>query len=192
MMGDGYLTQPAVFLVQVLFGLYAAIVMLRFLLQMMRADFYNPVSQLIVKATKPLLNPLRRVIPGVSGMDLASLTLAWIVISIEQLAILAIAGTGFQPLAAALLAIPELIALVINIFLFAILIQVIISWINPGNYNPAISLINSLTEPLLAPVRRRMPDLGGIDLSPMVVMIGLIVLEMLLIPPLKGLLSQAL
>jgi YggT family protein len=188
-MGDGYLTQPAVFLVQVLFGLYATLVLLRFLLQLTRADFYNPLSQFIVKATKPALNPLRQVIPGVSGMDLAALVLAWLVIGIEQLLILALSGAGFQPLAALLLAIPELISLTINIFLFAILIQVIISWINPGSYNPAISLIHSLTEPLLSPVRRRMPDMGGLDLSPMVVMIGLVILEMLLIPPVKAMIG---
>lgn len=192
MMGEGYLTTPAVFLVQVVFGLYATLVVLRFLLQLTRADFYNPVSQLIVKATKPLLNPLRRLVPGVAGMDIASLILAWIVLAIEQLLILAIIGTGFQPGAALLLAIPELITLIINIFLFAILIQVVISWINPGSYNPAISLISSLTEPLLGPVRRRMPNMGGLDLSPMVVMIGLVLLEMLLIPPIQGLIGQLL
>ena len=191
-MGDGYLTQPAVFLVQVIFGLYAVLVVLRFLLQMTRADFYNPLSQFIVKATKPVLNPLRRVIPGVSGMDTASLVLAWLVVTIEQLLILGLSGLGLQPLAAALLAVPELIALVINIFLFAILIQVIISWINPGSYNPALSLIHSLTEPLLRPVRRRMPEMGGLDLSPMVVMIGLVVLEMLLIPPIKDVIARML
>jgi YggT family protein len=189
MMGDGYLTQPAVFLVQVLFGLYATLVILRFLLQLTRADFYNPLSQFIVKATKPALNPLRRIIPGVAGMDLAALVLAWLVITVEQLAILGLSGLGFQPLAALLLAIPEMVSLIINIFLFAILIQVIISWINPGSYNPAISLIHSLTEPLLGPVRRRMPSMGGLDLSPMVVMIGLVVLEMLLIPPIRTLLN---
>ncbi|MCG6964954.1 MAG: YggT family protein [Chromatiaceae bacterium] len=191
-MGGGYLTQPAVFLVQVLFGLYATLVVLRFLLQLMRADFYNPLSQLIVKVTRPLLNPLRRVIPGVSGIDMASLVLAWLVISVEQLAILGLAGAGFKPAAACLLAIPELISLVINIFLFAILIQVILSWINPGSYNPVVGLIHSLTEPVLAPVRRRMPDMGGLDLSPMVVMVGLVVLEMLLVPPVKDLIGQML
>ena len=173
-----------------IFGLYATLVVLRFLLQLMRADFYNPVSQVIVKLTAPLLNPLRRVIPGVSGMDIASLVLAWLVLMIEQASILGVADTGFQPMAAALLAVPELVSLIINIFLFAILISVIINWINPGSYNPVIGLIHSLTEPLVAPVRRRMPDLGGIDLSPMVVMVGLVLLEMLLIPPIKTLISQ--
>lgn len=191
-MGSGYLVQPAVFLVQVLFGLYATLVVLRFLLQLTRADFYNPVSQFIVKATKPLLNPLRRVIPGVSGIDFASLVLAWIVISVQQLAVLALGGAGLQFTASTLLAIPELISLIINVFLFAILIQVIVSWINPGSYNPVTGLIHSLTEPLLAPVRRRTPDMGGLDLSPMLVMIGLVVLEMLLIPPLKDLISRLL
>ena len=191
-MGAGYLAQPAIFLVKVLFGLYATLVVLRFLLQLTRADFYNPLSQFIVKATKPLLNPLRRVIPGVSGIDVASLVLAWFVLTLEQLAILALAGAGFQLAGAALLAIPELISLIINVFLFAILIQVIISWINPGGYNPAIGLIHGLTEPLLAPVRRRIPNMGGLDLSPMVVMLGLVVLEMLLIPPIKELIGQIL
>ena len=191
-MGAGYLAQPAIFLVKVLFGLYATLVVLRFLLQLTRADFYNPLSQFIVKATKPLLNPLRRVIPGVSGIDVASLVLAWFVLTLEQLAILALAGAGFQLAGAALLAIPELISLIINVFLFAILIQVIISWVNPGGYNPAIGLIHGLTEPLLAPVRRRMPNMGGLDLSPMVVMLGLVVLEMLLIPPIKELIGQIL
>lgn len=191
-MGPGYLAQPAIFLVKVLFGLYATLVVLRFLLQLVRADFYNPLSQFIVTATKPLLNPLRRMIPGVSGIDIASLVLAWFVITLEQLTILALAGTGFQPAGAALLAVPELITLFINVFLFAILIQVIISWINPGSYNPAIGLIHSLTEPLLAPVRRRMPNMGGLDLSPMVVMLGLVLLEMLLIPPVKSLIAQIL
>ena len=191
-MGPGYLAQPAIFLVKVLFGLYATLVVLRFLLQLVRADFYNPLSQFIVKATKPLLNPLRRIVPGVSGIDIASLVLAWFVITLEQLAILALAGTGFQPLGAAMLAIPELLTLFINVFLFAILIQVIISWINPGSYNPAIGLIHSLTEPLLSPVRRRMPSMGGLDLSPMVVMIGLVLLEMLLIPPVKAVIAQIL
>jgi len=191
-MGAGYLAQPAIFLVKVLFGLYATLVVLRFLLQLTRADFYNPLSQFIVKATKPLLNPLRRVIPGISGIDVASLFLAWVVLSLEQIAIFGLAGAGFQPVGAALLAIPELITLFINIFLFAIFIQVIISWINPGSYNPAIGLIHSLTEPLLAPVRSRLPNLGGLDLSPMVVMLGLVVLEMLLIPPIKDLIGSIL
>jgi len=186
-MESSYFTNPLVFLVQVLFGLYAVIVMLRFLLQLVRADFYNPLSQFIVKATTPVLNPLRRVIPGVGGRDIASLVLAWLVLGIELLLVFLISGQGLQILASLLLAVPKLVELTINIFLFSILIQVILSWVNPGAHNPAVSVIHSLTEPLLAPARRWIPPMGGLDLSPMAVMIGLVLLEMLLIPPLQKL-----
>lgn len=188
-MDANYLTNPLVFLVQVIFGLYGVAVLLRFLFQLVRADFYNPVSQFIVKITKPLLNPLRRVIPGWRGWDFASLVLAWLVLALELGLIGAIKGLGAQPLAALALAIPELVDLIINIFLVALFIQVILSWISPGNYNPAVGLAYSLTQPLLGPVQRRMPNMGGIDLSPMVLMIGLYLLKMLLIPPLTALVA---
>lgn len=191
-MGNNYLSDPLVFLVQVLFGLYALIVMLRFLLQWVRADFYNPLSQFIVKATKPVLNPLRKIIPGVGGKDVASLVLAWLVISLQMLLIFLISEKTFAPGAALLLAIPELLGLTINIFLYSILIIVVISWVNPAGHNPAISILYSLTEPLLRPARNMIPPLGGIDLSPMVVMIGLVLLKMLLIPPVKALMISLL
>lgn len=191
-MDANYLTNPLVFLVQVIFGLYGVAVLLRFLFQLVRADFYNPVSQFIVKITKPLLNPLRRVIPGWRGWDFASLVLAWLVLALELGLIGAIKGLGAQPLAALALAIPELVDLIINIFLVALFIQVILSWISPGNYNPAVGLAYSLTQPLLGPVQRRMPNMGGIDLSPMVVMVGLYLLKMLLIPPLQDVVMRLL
>ncbi len=186
-MGSSYLSNPLIFLVQVIFGLYALVVMLRFLLQLTRADFYNPLSQFIVKATSPVLNPLRRIIPGIGGKDIASLVLAWLVLAVQTLLTLAIAGQGLAPLAALLLAIPDLLELTINIFLYSILIMVVISWINPAGHNPTISILYSLTEPLMRPARRLIPPMGGIDLSPMVVMIGLVLLKMLLIPPVKAL-----
>ena len=186
-MGSSYLTNPLTFLVQTLFGLYTLAVMLRFLLQYLRADFYNPVSQFIVKITDPPLRPMRRVIPGLRGIDLSSLILMWLLKYIELVLVVVISGVGARFLAPLLWAIPELIALAINAFLFAILIQVILSWINPGGYNPALSLIYSLTEPLLGPARRLLPPIGGLDLSPMLVMIGLVLLEMLLLPPIRQL-----
>ena len=182
-MDSSYLTNPLVFLVQVLFGLYLLIVLLRFLLQLVKADFYNPISQFIVKATAPVLKPFRSFIPGFWGLDLSSLALAWVVKFLELLLVSVITGKALL-LYPALLAIPEILALVINIFLFSILIIVIISWVAPGGYNPAISLLHSLTEPVLKPARKIVPNMGGLDLSPMVAMIALVLLEMLLIPPL--------
>jgi len=186
-MDSSYFTNPLVFLVQIIFGLYALVVMLRFLLQIVRADFYNPISQFIVKVTSPVLNPLRKIIPSIAGKDTASVVLAWLVLTIELILTFLIVGQGMQPLLALLMAIPKLLELIINIFLFSILIQVILSWVSPGNYNPAIGVIHSLTEPLLGPARRVIPPIGGIDLSPMVVMVGLYLLQMLLIPPVQSL-----
>ena len=184
-MDGSYLSNPIIFLIQVLFGIYILIVMLRFLLQLTRADFYNPVSQFIVKATAPPLNPLRRIVPGIAGLDLASLVLMWLLQSFELALVIIVSGMGASLVAALLWAVPELVNLAINVFLFSILIQVIISWINPGNYNPVLSLIHSLTEPLLRPARGLIPPISGLDLSPMVVMIGLTLLKMLLLPPLR-------
>ncbi len=190
-MGDGYLTNPLVFLVQVLFEAYILVVLLRFFLQLTRSDFYNPLSQFIVRVTSPVLIPLRRMIPGVAGMDIAALVLAWALKTLELLIVTALSGV-FMPGLAILGAIPGLVELSINIFLYAIIIQAILSWVNPGSYNPAASLLHSFTAPILRPVQRFIPPIGGLDLSPMVAIIGLILLKMLLIPPLQQLVAALL
>jgi len=189
-MGDSYLTNPLVFLIQVIFGVYIMVVMLRFLLQLVKADFYNPVSQFVIKVTTPPLRPLRRIIPGIGGVDVASIILMWLLKSLELALIMVIGGLGTSLLPALAWSIPELISLFINVFLFAILIQVIISWVNPGGYNPIIGLLSSITEPLLGPARRVVPPISGLDLSPMLVMIGLMLLKMLLLPPLQLLVAS--
>ena len=186
-MDSTYLTNPLVFLVEVIFGLYLLIILLRFLLQLVKADFYNPISQFIVKATSPALKPLRKVIPGFGGMDIASLILAWIVATLKIFFIQLITGKSGLFLLALLLAVPAIVDLFLNIFLFSILIMVILSWVSPGGYNPAVGLLYSLTDPVMKPARRLIPPMGGLDLSPMLVMIGLVLLEMLLIPPLQHL-----
>ncbi len=184
-MGNSYLSNPLVFLIQLVFGAYTLVVMLRFLLQWVKGDFYNPISQFTVKITTPLLRPLRRIIPGFGSIDFSSVVLMWLVKSTELGLIVLISGISINPLGSMAWAIPVLLELMINLFLFAILIQVILSWVNPGGYNPAISLINQLTEPLLRPARRWVPPISGLDLSPMLVMIGLTLLKMLLLPPLQ-------
>ncbi|MCU7918654.1 MAG: YggT family protein [Candidatus Thiodiazotropha sp. (ex Dulcina madagascariensis)] len=184
-MGSSYFTNPLVFLVQTLFGLYILAVLLRFLLQVVRADFYNPISQFLVKATNPPIKPLRRIIPGVGGIDLSSLILAWLLKTIELWLVISISGNVANLLGPVVWAIPELVELLINIFLFGVLIQVILSWINPGGYNPATALLYSLTGPVMRPAQKILPPMGGLDLSPMLVMIGLVLLKMLLLPPLR-------
>jgi YggT family protein len=185
-MTEGYLSNPAVFLIQTLFGLYILLVMLRLLFQLLRADFYNPLSQFIVKVTHPVLRPMRRLIPPMGPLDTSSLLLAWLLKSIEIGLLLLILGASASPLMALLWAVPALIQLTINIFLFAIIIQAVLSWINPDPYSPVFGLLNSLTRPVLEPARRLLPDISGIDLSPMLAIIVLYLLEMLLMPPLRA------
>jgi YggT family protein len=184
-MSGSYLTNPIVFLVHTLFGLYTVVVLLRFLLQWARADFYNPVSQLVVKATTPVLRPLRRLVPGYGGLDLAALLLAWLVKALELFIVILILDSQVNPLGALAWALPELVSQTIDIFIFAVFARVILSWLNPDPYNPVASLLDSLTEPVMRPARRLLPPVGGLDLSPVLVVIGLVLLRMLLIPPLS-------
>jgi YggT family protein len=185
-MGSDYLSNPAIFLIQTLFGLYILAVLLRFLLQWVRADFYNPISQFLVKITTPPLRVLRRFIPGFGGVDLAAIVLAWGLKYVELLLIVLISGVNVNLLGPLFWAIPDLVELFINIFLFAVLIQVILSWINPGTYNPVSALLYSLTSPVMLPARKILPPISGLDLSPMLVMIVLVIVKMLLLPPLRA------
>ena len=186
-MSGSYLTNPVAFLVETLFGLYIAVVVLRFLFQWVHADFYNPISQFVVKVTSPALNPLRRFIPGYAGLDLAALVLAWLLQSVELALLALLTGLSANVLGALLWAIPALVGLFINVLLFAVFIRVILSWINPDPYHPGLTLLEQLTGPLLRPAQRLLPPVGGLDLSPILVVVGLVLLQMLLLPPLRAL-----
>ena len=185
-MGD-YLANPVIFLVRTAFQIYILLVLLRFFLQAVRADFYNPLSQLVVKATAPLLTPLRRVIPPLRGLDTASLMLAWGLKTLELVLVALLRGGGLQIVLPLLLAIPELVSLAFDILFWAILIQAILSWIQPGTYSPITAVLDALTAPLLRPARRLLPPMGGLDFSPMIVMVVLVVAKMLVVPPLQAL-----
>ncbi|UXD89014.1 YggT family protein [Thalassolituus hydrocarboniclasticus] len=182
-------SQVGLLLVHTLGGLALLIIMLRFLLQLVRADFYNPISQFLVKATNPVLIPLRRIIPGFGGLDIASLVLAYVVQVIVYGLITMLKGYGI-PLNYLLIWAPlGLFVLCMNIYFWGMLITVIASWIAPGSYNPALILINQILEPVVRPVRKMMPDLGGLDLSPMVVMLSLLVIQALIVGPLAIMLN---
>jgi YggT family protein len=133
---------------------------------------------------------LRQLIPGYAGMDLASLVLLWLLKTVELGLLVLVLGHGASLFGALGWAIPAVIELFLNIFLFAILIRVILSWLNPDPYNPAVALLTRLTDPIMRPAQRLIQPIGGIDLSPMVVIIGLVLLEMLLIPPIKWLVGS--
>ena len=179
-MGSAF-TDIGLMVVNTIAGLFIFVVILRFLLQAVRADFYNPISQFIVKATNPFLLPLRKMIPGFGGYDVASLVLAVIVQLIAISATLAL--IGFWPLPILNIAVWSVLGTIgvfLDLYFWGILIVIIISWIAPHNPNPAIDLFKQIIDPISKPIRDRMPDMGGIDLSPIIVILILRVFETLL------------
>jgi YggT family protein len=172
--------QVGVFLIDILISLYVLAFMLRFLLQLVRADFYNPVSQALVKITSPVLKPLRRVIPGYFGVDIAALLIMFVLEIFKVVVIVGLlGGVSLGILPVILFALRALFVLVLQIYFWSILIQAVLSWVNPGTYSPVTSILYSLNEPLLSRARRVIPPIGGIDFSPLVVMIILQVLRIL-------------
>lgn len=189
-MGSSYYANPIIFLIDTCFSLYILAVMLRFLLQWVSADFYNPISQFLVKITHPPLKMLRRVIPSIGRIDTASVVWMLVLQMLSHWLILVLQGPALPVAAIFVGSIKELIALLLNIFFVLILIQAVLSWVNPGTYNTATSLMHSLTEPVLGIVRKVIPPLGGIDFSPLVVLVGLQLVKMFLFPPLDQLISM--
>ena len=176
------LNTAAIYLIQTLGSLYLLIVLLRFLLQLVRADFYNPLSQFIVRATKPLLMPLRRLIPGYGGLDFASLVLGIAIQLVMLIMIILLMGYALPNILLLVSwAAIGVLALFVKIFFFALIISVILSWVSHGSYNPAVILINQLCEPILAPIRKILPALGGLDLSPIFAFIAIRLFDMLVI-----------
>lgn len=157
--------------IHLVFGLYIFVVMLRFILQFVRADFFNPISQGIVKLTAPVLNPLRRVIPGLWGIDLASVLLMLALKTLELVILLMITGSKAGIGILAVIALAQLLQLSIYIFVGAIFIRIIASWLSPhaAYQNPVVMLASSISEPLMRPARRLIPAMGGIDFSPILV-----------------------
>lgn len=184
-MGAGYVSNAATFVVETVFGVYILIVMLRFLLQLVRADFYNPVSQFIVKATQPPLKQLRRVVPGVAGVDVSSVVLMLGLQMFELWLVMELLGRDAGLAGVLVLSVARLLELLIYVFMFSILALVILSWIQPQSYNPVYGLLNSLSAPVMRPARRLLPPMGGLDLSPIVAFLVLGIALRLLVAPLE-------
>lgn len=177
-----HLSSAGTFLIRTLFDLYILAIMLRFLFQWVRADFYNPVSRFLVKITNPPLVPLRRIIPGLRGIDFAAILLMLILQTGEFYLIGLLPGSPMPAFPGVLLwAVAALLSLLINVYIFGIIVLAIISWINPSSYNPAVGLLSQLTQPVLAPFRRMIPPTSGLDLSPLVALIVLTFIKLALI-----------
>jgi len=168
--------QVGMFLVETLLSLYISAIVLRFLLGYARADFYNPLSQFLVKITNPVLVPVRRFIPAIGKLDTSAVVVALVLNLIKAVLLVSLVGVSVGLVPLLFLAVGELVRSIIWMYIIALLLMAVISWIGSSHGNPVVPLINSLTAPLLQPVRQRLPPVGMLDLSPMVVMIGLYVL----------------
>ncbi len=169
------------YLVQTLLTLALLAVVLRLLLQLVRADFYNPISQFLARLTNPLVLPLRRIVPSLGGLDLATLLLALVLQMAGIVALLALNGLGPPNIGLLLLwSILGVVGLVVNIYFFALLAMIILSWVAPASRHPALLLLFQLTEPVMAPFRKMLPNMGGLDFSPILVFILINILQIAL------------
>ncbi len=185
-MGTNPINQGLVFLVDMLLGLYILAVLLRFLFQVVRADFYNSFSQALVIITNPTLAPLRRMIPGFYGIDMAAIVLLLILQCLKNFIIWLIQGVQPKVMALVVVSAADLLQLTLWVFIIAIFIRVILSWVSPyaARQHSAVGLLNNLTDPLMRPARRMIPPMGGLDLSPIVVFILLYLTIIVLAKPL--------
>ena len=165
------------FLAETVIGLFSLALLLRFFLQLVRAPYRNPVSQFLCALTDFMVVPARRYVPGLWGVDLAALTLAWFTEVVLLLALLALGGVEMRSglgtiiFATCLLAAVKIIKMSIYILMVAVIMQAILSWVNP--YSPVMPLLNSLTRPFLRPLQNRIPMVANVDLSPLVLIIAL-------------------
>lgn len=177
------LSQILHFLLDTLFGFFVFVLLARFYLQLMRAPFRNPLGQFVTALTNWLVLPARRLVPGMFGLDLASFLLAWLTQTLLLFLLFLLKGGGTGHAAGAVvgvlfsLALLELARFSLYLLIGVILIQAVISWVNP--YAPLAPLFNTLTAPFLRPFRRLIPPIGNVDLSPL---FALVAAQLLLIP----------
>lgn len=178
------------FLIDALFGIFIVLLMLRLIMQWARVDFYHPVTQFLLMVTSPPLRPLQRVIPRWRHVDVALIVLIVALQLLKRVLLHLLMGTKLGILGLLILSVADLLTLTIYIFTFAIIIQVVLSWVNPGAgyyQNPMIGLLHRMNEPLLAPVRRQIPPIQGVDISPLVVTLALQLALLLIVAPLNDL-----
>lgn len=189
-MGQNF-ANAGIYLVQTFFGLYILVIMLRFLIQAARADFYNPISQGIVKITDPGLRPLRRIIPGYRNFDFSSLVLALVIQALTIALIFLLYGAAIPNVFTLLLwSSLGLLSLTLKIYYFSLIAMVIVSWIAPYSHHPAITLVHQIIEPICAPARKLLPPMGGLDFSIILVFVFITVIDsFLVIKPLQVLLG---
>ena len=175
------LNEIAAFLVETAASLYLMLVVVRGMLQAARADFYNPISQFVARLTNPPLQALHRLIPIRSRVDPAVLILALAVQAIAIVTTLLLAGFALPgPVTILVWSLIGVAGLVVNTYLVALIVMIVVSWVAPGTRHPAVLLTYQITEPVMAPVRSMLPAAGGLDFSPILVFIAINVIQIAL------------
>lgn len=174
-------TQIALLLINTAISIYMLLVWLRFLLQMAGADFYNPMSQFVVRATSPVLHPLRRLVPSVFGLDTAALVLIFLLKLLQLSAVAYLTAQAVTPVQLAVTSVFMLLLAAADFFFWIILGMVILSWVAMASngVSPALMPLLQISELILAPCRRLLPDMGGFDLSPIIAFLLIKVFEIL-------------
>ena len=170
-----------IFLVQTFFGLYLILVLVRFLMQVSRVDYYNPICQVVVRLTDPAIKPFKKLMPSIRGIDFATLLVALVVQVIGISLVMLLTGYAiFQPVYIAW-ALVGLASMILDIYFFALIAMVIVSWVAPYSNHPAISLIIQLTEPICTPARKLLPPMGGLDFSIIIVFVAITLIDTFLV-----------
>jgi YggT family protein len=169
--------QIGVFLVDAVASFFVFVLLARFHFQWLRVPFRNPVGEFVLATTSFMVLPVRRMIPGFAGLDLATLLLAWLVQSLSLWLQAQIIGNDPALPNVAMVALVDLVRYSVYILVFAVIVQAILSWVNP--YTPVAPAFDTITRPFLRPLRRFIPPLGGVDLTPLIL---LVILQVLLFP----------
>lgn len=181
----GYFASAGALIIDVLFGLLTGLFALRVLLQLVRANFYNPICQFFYKATNPVLMPMRKVLPPIGRFDPAGTLVAYLIEILKIVLLAALSGFALNVPAALVLGFAGLIGFVLTLFFWLIIVRIVLSFIAADSYHPAFPLLMQLTEPLLRPLRKMLPMLGPFDLSPLIATLAILLARVLVVAPLQ-------
>jgi len=182
-----YIGNASSYLSNFFFGLALYLILLRYWMQWVHANFRNPVGQFIIALTNPVVIPLRRILPSFRSIDTATLLLAYAVAVLSVYVLVSLAGLAFSWVSLLSFSLGKVIDASINIFIVAIFVQILASWLNPHAYHPVLEIARAIAEPLLAPARRLIPAIGGLDISPILVFLFLNLSKILVVAPLQQL-----
>lgn len=180
-----YVANAGQLLVEVFFGAAIGLLILRVLLQLVRANFNNPICQFLYRVTNPVLLPMRRIIPAWRGLDVAGVLLAWLLTALKLVIVYTMMGETLGIAGLALMALADLLGAVLTISVILIVVRIVLSFVgNGGSYHPAVPLVFGLTEPVLKPIRRVLPAPGGFDFSPILAWLAILLVRILIVQPL--------